>query len=304
MGRHEDLVLEAQAVAGLEDKADKDELLRIADRAVELSGGNAAAAKGSALHKLRERRDRGEDLAFVGPKTWAALEAWSAMASRFTWHGSEQFVVCDRWRAAGTYDALWSPRWPMTAPDGTVLGPDDRLITDLKSGKWGPEWWGATYSAQLATYAHGLPYVHVSDELATAGDDGRREWSTVSGPRQDWALIPHVPLEHPEDAGLWWVDLRQGAFLAELAVDIRGARKLDGLFLPAELPVEVIEQAREVATVVEVPAPREDFDAPLFLISQAKTMAEIDELYEQNKDRWTPDLTEAVKARIPELEAS
>lgn len=254
MSRYESLRMEAQAVAGLEEQADKRELERIAKEAVRAAGGSEAAAKGSALHKLRERRDRGEDLAFVGPKTWAALEAWSAMADCFTWHGSEQFVVCDRWLSAGTYDALWSPRWPMTAPDGTLIQPGERLIVDLKSGAWGANVWGATYGVQLAVYAHGVPYVHVPDEDAKDGDGGRLPWPHGVAPRQDWALIPHVPIESPEDAGPAWVNLRRGAQLAELAVAWREAQDVSDLFLPAELPAEPVAPAPERIEVVQRPA--------------------------------------------------
>jgi hypothetical protein len=358
MGRFDALVMESQAVEALEDKEDakrdramKDELSRVADRAIERVGGNDKATKGTALHTLRERRDRGEDLAFVGPKTWAALDAWSAMASCFTWHGSEQFVVNHRWRTAGTYDALWSPKWPWSAPDGALILPGERICADLKSGSRGPDWWGPTYGSQLTVYPNSQPYEHVSDEEAAEGDNGLREWPDGVAPRTDWALIPHVPLEHPEDAGLWWVDLTKGAVLANLAFSIREARKLDGLFLPAELPAEPVEPARERIEVHEpaswsvparqkdcrecnydrhrcpgcgeplphgtevcnvapcvsaeqitVPTPRPDFDAPLFLISQAQTMAEIDALYDANAERWTDDLTEAVKARLTELD--
>jgi hypothetical protein len=257
MGRRPDLVMEAAALADLEEPGNKRVAERIADDAIVAAGGGQAARKGTAFHKLRERRDAGEDLSHLGPEALAALDAWSAIADRFTWHGSEQFVVCDRWQAAGTYDALWSPRWPMTAPDGTRVLPGERLIVDLKSGAWGRDMWGAGYLAQLAVYANGVPYVHVDDAAAEGRlaqgfdpafepDNGRRSWPDGFEPRQDWALIPHVPVDSPEDAELVWVDLRIGARMAEHAATIMADRKAakDG-FAPAELPAPPVEAGRE-----------------------------------------------------------
>lgn len=310
MSRRDDLVAAAEAVSDLAmvrsadlpadvdkyQKAEinqaKRELERIADEAVKAAGGGQAAAKGTAFHKLRERRDRGEDLAFLGPKRWAALEKWSEIADRFTWHGSEQFVVCDRFQAAGTYDALWSPKWPMTATDGTRILPGELLIVDLKSGIWGTDMWGPCYLAQLADYANGVPYVHVDDEAAAAGDNGRRPWPDGTAPRTDYALIPHVPVDSPEDAGLVWVDLRIGARMAEHAATIMADRKLasEG-FAPAELPEPPGGSALEVDVT----------EAIAWAIRQARTTDELTAAWEFWREEWGPAETDLASRRWAEL---
>lgn len=300
MARYESLQMESQAVEHLDEPADADEhtlkrwkagkreLESIAEDAIKAAGGREASAKGTALHKLRERRDNGEDLAFVGPKTYAALDAWSRMADRFTWHGSEQFVVFDRWQVAGTYDALWSPRGIMHAPDGTRITPDDRLTVDLKSGAWTIDNKRITYGVQLVPYAHGVPYRHVGDEEAAAGVSGRYEWADGIAPRTDWALIPHVPISSPEDAGLIWVNLRRGYALGEGARLIKEAQKIDDLFYPAELPV-IDPTARTEHELMR-------------LIRDARTGEECDALWQRNQAVWTDACTAKVIARLAAIE--
>lgn len=300
VARYESLQMESQAVEYLDvpDDADertakrvaacKRELERIAEDAIKAAGGRDASTKGTSFHKLRERRDNGEDLAFVGPKTYAALDAWSRMADRFTWHGSEQFVVNDRWQAAGTYDALWSPRGTMTAPDGARITPEDRLIVDLKSGAWTIDNKKITYGAQLAVYANGRPYRHVTDEEAAAGINGRYDWPDGIAPRTDWALIPHVPIASPEDAGLIWVNLRRGYALGEAAVLIKAAQRVDDLFYPAELPA-LSPSARTEHELMQ-------------LIRDARTGEECDALWQHNQQLWTAAHTVKVIAKLTEIE--
>src|SRR5690606_34160912 len=101
-----DLCELAAAVGGTETREDKEELTRIAGLAKTAAGGDVKANRGTALHKLRERRDRGEDLAFVPPRLWAALEAYCALVDPFDVLVSETFVVNDQLRAAGSFDAV------------------------------------------------------------------------------------------------------------------------------------------------------------------------------------------------------
>lgn len=301
LSRRADLVELAQAVDGITETADKEELTRIAGMAKEFAGGNVASNRGTALHKLSERADAGLDLSHVSPELREALAVWRDIVGRFEIHATEVFVVCDRWEVAGTFDRVVSPRGTMTAPDGTVIIPDDRLIMDLKSGAWDPSYWGATYSAQQAIYAHAVPYVHVSDEAAAGGDvvdtvpvsdegdNGRREWPDGIVPRTDWALIPHVPIGSPQDAGLWWVDLRQGALDADAAAARRESERRSNRFLPAELPVPVVEQVG---------------DPVLATIAASRSEKDLTGAWVAHQDEWRDVHTNAARARLAELAVS
>jgi hypothetical protein len=337
----------AAVLAGIEEPADKEELTRIAGLAKTAAGGDRKANSGTALHKLRERRDRGEDLAFVPAKLWAALEAYCALMENLTIHASEQFVVCDRWRAAGSFDVLASPApgHELIAPDGEIFTEQDRLIGDLKSGARVDELGRIERAVQQAVYAYGTPYEHVSDEVAAQGVSGRLPWPDWQAPGQErnygvpsrtWALIPHVPLESPEDAALWWVDLTKAARIADEVAKLHELRKLDGLIVPAEAPQPAQgsmdagrgqprkspgERAglvgREFPTIpgaaplVQEPAPLREVlpmvvrelgqlahAAVLEAIELAADRAALDELWDKHEHEWRDEWTAAVRARL------
>lgn len=305
MGRREDLLLSAQAVRAFTEPDDKalaaeyrTELQRIASDAMSAAGLDLAAARGTALHKLSERKDRGDDLSFLGPKAYAALDQWRRLLGGFEILGTEQFVVCDELGAAGTYDRLLSPLAPLPVivpVDGAmtqvaVIEPGDTVVADLKSGS-STKHFGPTYAVQQWIYASGSPYAHVSDEDAANGENGRGAWPGSRAPRLDWALIPHVPLDHPEDAGLLWVNLARGRQLAELSRDIRAARKFGDLFFEAPVPLApaVMDPVRDVRVAL------------LDMIATISTESAFAELYAIHADVWSDDLTAAVRARMAQL---
>lgn len=288
----------ATALAGLEERPDKDEATRIAGLAKTAAGGDRKSNSGTALHKLRERRDRGEDLAFVPAKMWEALRAYIKLMEPFEIHGSEQFVVNDRWGTAGSYDVLLGlgAGYEMVAPDGEMFDAASRLIGDLKSGAHIDELGRVERAVQQVIYAYGTPYEHVGDEAAAwrpdpdienhnlRGDNGRRDWPDGIAPSRTWSLIPHVPLESPEDAAWWWVDLTKAALIADKVAELHELRKLDGLIVPAEPPSQV------------APAPT--------LIEQIVTAldeAALGALWETHKGIWHDGHTAAVRARLAEI---
>src|SRR5207248_2310572 len=116
-----------------------------------------------------------------------------------------------------------------------------RLVVDLKTGAEA-KYFGPCYAVQQAVYAWGMPYTHEAgrDEWPLWGKDGRGE-----PPRRDWSLILHVPIESPEDAGLWWVDLVAGMELARLSALARKVRRRAGMFLPAEPPTPSLQDEGE-----------------------------------------------------------
>ena len=330
LSRRPDLVALAAAVATNEG-ADRAALDEIADKAHEAAKGDRGANVGTALHKLSERRDAGEDLSYLPPELAAAMDAYSRLMTPFEVLASETFVVHDGLQAAGSFDRMLSPRAELVAPDGTVFGPGDVICADMKTGRAeSAQYWGSTYAVQQTVYAQGTPY---------QPKVGRRRWQDILGfdalPSRTWALILHVPSDSPADAGLVWVDLTLGAALAELCVEVRKARKVKGLFsechvdqgwrhVPGDVhaladdgypapdpePVEVPEQ---VATTAPASAPPGGNTKPLpaqvrkallmASLRQAPDEAALDALWEANQADWAPEHTQMVRARLAELAA-
>lgn len=225
----------------LESDRCKSALRAVRSRALELAGANAKAARGTAIHKLWERKLAGADLSFVLGQTWEAVLAYERLLADFVVHAVELRVVNDEHETAGTTDVVVSPRWPMTfeLPRGPVtITPDDVLIGDGKSGEHVAELGRVARAVQLYEYAASTPYEHVSDEYAAAGEHGRQPW-VCGPPRRDVALVFHVPQDHPQDAGVVALDLRVAGELADLAYRVHAARALrsSDLFVPVHVSI-------------------------------------------------------------------
>lgn len=296
LSRRPDLVALAAAVRTNEadDRAPLDQLC---EKAHEAAKGDRGANVGTALHALSERRDAGEDLAYLPADLAAALDSYTQCMAPLEVLASETFVVNDALQTAGTFDRVVSPRGELVAPDGTRFGPGDTLVLDLKTGKAeSARYWGAGYAVQQAVYGRGLPY--------RAGV-GRLAWSQVLGadiaPSPSWALILHVPSDSPVDSGLVWVDLNIGFALAELCVEVRAARKVKGLFAPCHPPTS--SQPSNNPTVARIPAQVAKTDL-VAQLRQAPSEGALNALWESNTAAWDDDCTRMVRARLAELAAA
>lgn len=292
LSRRPDLVALAAAVRTNEgdDRAALDD---IAERAHEAAEGDRGANVGTALHKLSERRDAGEDLSYLPAELAAALDAYSRCMAPLRVLASETFVVHDELQTAGTFDRVVAPRGELVAPDGMRFGHEDALVLDLKTGKAeSAKYWGAGYAVQQAVYAHGQPY---------RTGRGRLGWSEalnaatpIDPPSDRWALILHVPSDSPDDAGLVWVNLELGAALAELAVEVRKARKVKGLFTECHVePIKMPAPAAPPAQVVKL--------ALIAALRQAPDEAALDALWQANQGIFDDDCLRMVRARLAEL---
>lgn len=270
MGRRADLVLAAQAASS----EDKSVLGEIVDKAMEAAETSAAATIGTALHAITELVDRGEPLPDVGPVHEPMLVAYRELIAHFRVHGIEQFVACDEIQTAGTFDRILSPVGELMAPDGSVFTEDDRLVGDLKTSGTA-DYFGIKFAVQLASYAHGEPYVH----------PGKRPgWPDGIEPSRAWGLIIHAP-SGGATADLYWVDLVEGWEAAHLAVTVRDWRKRKDLVLPAGLPV------------LETPDP-----ALGMRIRNAPSRRALEDLYDDHEDIWADEHTDLANARLVELE--
>lgn len=118
-------------------------LNKICDQAIEAAKGKASANHGVALHKLLERRLRGEDLTHIPAALRADVDACLQCLDRHSLEvvEIEQFVVCEAAESAGTRDLL--------------LRHAGQLFTgDWKSGAGAVQWGLGSIAVQLAIYSH------------------------------------------------------------------------------------------------------------------------------------------------------
>lgn len=305
LSRRPDLVLQLAAIPDIEEKANKNEVHDVVKVALDFAGGTAAATSGSAIHRLSERLDAGEDLSYLPEAVLNALAVYRRLMSIVRIVASETFVVCDELGTAGTYDRVvellndTEVRWRDAhgVEQVTVLAAGTRLILDLKTSATAM-YFGAVYACQEAVYGYGVPYTH---------EDGRGTWPDGLAPSREWGLLLHLPIDSLEDAGFYWVDLRQGYDLAIQAAAHREAMKAKDLFWPTNLdpiparptPVETIETAEDAD---EVPVTDCSVQHELLeLIHNAGGPDELDALWAAHQKDWTSEHTEAAKTRMHEL---
>lgn len=214
VSRAHHLYVAAQAVPAQTGRESVAKLQDLADRALIIAGADAGAITGTALHKLSERRDRGEDLSHLDPFTMAALDAYAALLAPFEVLATELFVVCDELGSAGTLDRILRLRFPIVWPDGEVW-PAGKIVTeDTKTGKVSSaKYWGPGYTCQQWVYLTGVPYApgvtvltdpgkrsvgNVARVLDQPGSHGRLSWPDVGVPAAPTGmLILHVPATDP-----------------------------------------------------------------------------------------------------------
>lgn len=265
VGHSAALRLRAASIPNITDSECKEQLKHLRFDALDFANTRAAADVGTALHSLTERVDKGLPIPDLGDHQ-AAIDAYVQLTrGRFRFHGTEQFVVCDDFRVAGTFDRIAEPLAdmpvtdakgrPVLHPDGTpvVVTAGSRVVWDLKTSG-SSKYFGIKFAAQLAAYAHGVRYrgwntldpdvdpreLSLKEKIAATRGE-RLPWPNGIAPRTDWALILHVPQGGPEDpddppAQLYWVNLTLGHELLALAVQIQGWRKRKDLVVPAEPP--------------------------------------------------------------------
>jgi len=218
--RREDVLLGLKGIPSTEAKADKAAIDELAELAMDSGGAGSKARVGTALHALIERVDRGLPIPDVGEHQRAIDAYRRLMAGRFRVVASETFVVNDRLKAAGTFDDLLeTERWeqPCDAtgkPIGDPLPPGTRLVGDKKTAQ-SADYFGIGFAVQKVTYRDGEPY--------DPARGGRLGWPDGIAPHPDWSVIVHVP-SGGASADLYWVDLRRGRELADLAVRVRAER--------------------------------------------------------------------------------
>lgn len=272
--------------------ANRDEWDSLAELAIDAGKGGVGAAQGTAFHLLTERRDAGEDLSYLPANLRRALDTWDAMMGLFTIHGTEQFVVCDELGIAGTYDRLLEPTelleiaHPKTGAILGHVGPGDRIIGDLKSGRQA-KYFGPKYLGQQLPYAAGTPYTHAG---------GRMEWPGGVRPSQDWAVIPHIShLDGGATAALHWVNLARARQAYEVREVLRAFRKLDDMFVIDPQDFTGRGVPGEVHTL-----------GLIGMLRRAEDESELERLWDEHggTEVWTVDCDRMASKRSDELAAT
>jgi hypothetical protein len=221
---NEDLLLRA-AAAG-DDRKQLDEIVKAADEAARAS---AAADKGTALHALTEKIDRGEDVtiprdyqADIDAYTTALRENGIKVLPEFI----ETMTINTDLEAAGTPDRI------VTAP-----GSDLPVIFDLKTGHNALKYSLLEISAQLTVYAWASHYydgqIHPMPEID----------KTV-------AIVAWLPVGEGR-CELHDIDLNIGKQVAQLCHQVRAIRKTSGIATPRTPGAHSDDEARRRITRIK-----------------------------------------------------
>lgn len=177
--------------------SEKKKLDALCDEAKEAAKASAAATTGTALHKLTEYIDRGQELPVLPSDSKADLAAYAETMRKVTVEAIEQFVVCDELQAAGTFDRIVS--WG-----------GQQFVADIKTGsiKYGV----GKIAQQLAIYSRGDAYDPTTGQRTPLEVDQRN------------ALIIHLPAG-TGTCELVWLDIATGWKLAQLSAEVRASRR-------------------------------------------------------------------------------
>lgn len=259
-----DLVLAVSA-----HRDDKDELNRICEQALEAAKGNAAATRGTAIHYLTAQVDQGLTLPPLPEDARRDIDAYRAVTAGMEMVHVEKFVVNDSLRVAGTADRF-------VRIDGVTYCADIKTSADLRYGT-------LAYAMQIALYAHSVAY-----------DPATGEREPIPGVDLNSGIIIHVPAGEGR-AQLYWVDIAAGWKGVQIAQTVKEWRARKGLATPFETPPAVTTDRPPVD-----PAPGPN-DRLAFYVRNAGTLDKLNELWRNNRDVWTDELTELAAHRKREL---
>lgn len=208
---------------------DKDQLNTIVKDAQEAAKSRSGANLGTALHKILERIDSGEDLDVPAPWRGDVDAYCNALADNgITVHPEymERIVVLPNAKVAGTLDRL-------VTIDGALT------VADLKTGADVVTYGMNDIAIQLALYAN-AQFMWDGD-----GDPKRDQYGRylLPWPDSDTTYIPMPPVDKtralvihlPVGEGvcnLHWVDIDAGKEAARLAFSVREWRKRKDLSTP------------------------------------------------------------------------
>ena len=250
-------------------KSEKDAVNAIVESAEAVAKAHRAADIGTAVHKLTERLDLGEEV--VGGPYQADLDAYAAAmgAAGFTVLEVECRIVNDELEMAGTADRI-------VKASGHLLS----AIADIKTSA-SVDFGGLGWAAQLAAYAGGVLYdVTTETRIDTPVMD------------QEVGYIIHLPAGQGA-CTIYEVDLVGGLMAARLANEVRAIRKTSKRWITPKIEREAVG-----GMTTAPPPPALDRDA---LVARYNALGV--DLQERFKEKAIPktDLA-AIAAALDELE--
>jgi predicted RecB family endonuclease len=257
LAQRPDLVLAAAA-----HHDDKEKLNEICQSAMDAAAAGAAAGVGTALHKLTERLDLGQEIGVVPEAYRADIDAYAKATAGFEVVAVEKFVVQDHLKVGGT-------------PDLVVSYGGELFIADKKTGSI--EWGAGKIAMQLAMYARSVFYDHVTKTRTPLG-----------AVNLDRAIVVHLPAGQGR-CELKWVDIAAGWEAVALATQVRAWRARRRLIYDFD-PVKVLAGSFDVEVIGDVV----DLAASIKFCSDVTAL---ESLYRSYRDIWTDDHTRAAKAR-------
>jgi len=195
---------------------------------------DARANHGTSFHKDTELLDQGAQPVALDPDLAHHYRAYIDTITRLPFaiihEHTEQVIILDGYQIAGTIDRVVEvlEETTITFKTGhTVhLLPGDRIILDIKSGRWGLEYSALAWQMQCAIYAHHTATWHPNPAAPKDPERGQRG-PAVDGLRREVALVFHLNIDDPDATpDLHWLDLEHGydAFLC--AVQVKEHRRL------------------------------------------------------------------------------
>jgi RecB family exonuclease len=263
------------ALAAAAARDDKKKLNDLAEQALAAAQAGAKAEIGTALHKLTEKLDKGEDIGPIPAEYQADLDAYRAATDGIQWLALEQFLVIDDLQVAGTADGIG------ILPDGRTV------IADKKTGSI--DYANLSIAVQLACYAHGQAY-----DITT----GQRTPIDVD---QSTGVVIHMPAGTGQ-AVLYDVDLTVGWEAALTSDYVRKMRTGSKKWMTphAASPVACpwcAEPLESAAQVVDGRCPVCLPDLIAEQIAAVATPADLAGLWKVYAAAFTPELQELAAAR-------
>ena len=217
--------LYALAVSSTPD--DKQQLNKVVKQAQEAAKASSGANLGTALHRITERVDRGDDLDI--PQDWKGdVDAYcQTLADHHVGIRTEfieRIVVNFNIGAAGTLDRLVQ-----------LSGQAALTVADLKTGKDVVKYGTTEIAIQLALYANSTHVWNGTDYNPMPPVDTNK------------ALIIHLPVGKSQ-CTLHTVDIAAGWEAAQLALQVREWRKQKGLTAPYSILDQAVAQTPTVVT--------------------------------------------------------
>jgi hypothetical protein len=270
-------------------KDDKKEMNSLIKAAQEAAGSKAAATRGTAVHRILELLDMGQEVTDIPAEIQGDIAAYREATRNMRFISAETFVVIDEFRVAGTFDRQ-------------VEFEGANYIFDLKTGS-SVDYSAGKFGIQLALYSMGEIY-----DAAT----GARTPLNVD---PDWGIVAHLPVGKGV-CTMHWIDLQASKEALQHCAWVREWRKR-GKGLLSSISPERLGGVRtdivqpEVSTLKSTaetppssaPTPAANpFTAPNKAsleewVAAAPTRDILRKLYEANQDTWEEALTRLAQAR-------